>query len=261
MRNENRVLILRVDAGDSASERARSRARAIAERTGAVEQALVVEPLLSSVRIENAEARPTASRPRRWLSQAALVARREWLRAALVDGTRRAQPQLLVLPPARWVTPSLALDVAATTHVPTLIARGVETARRIVAATDLRDPQLPLVTGAASWSQRLDARLVLVHARHSPREREAVAGRLEDVAKTLGTPAEVAVTAEDDPARSLLDVARTWNADLVMVGARERPWWDLRPRPRVAELVLASSGPSILLLPLSARDPLADLGS
>lgn len=261
MKNEERLLILCVDADDAASQRARRRAHAIAERRGAVEQVLVVAPLHSAVRIEDTGARPASAWPWRWLSQAALIARRGWLRSALIDGARRAQPQLLVLPPARWVTPSLALDVAATTGVPTLIARGAGTARRILAATDLRDPQLPLVTGAASWAQRVDASLVLAHDGSSPRARDESAGRLEDVAKTLGPRAEVAVTAEGDPARTLVDVARSSNADLVMVGARRRPWWDQRPRPRIAELVVAYSGRSVLLLPLSARDPLADLGS
>lgn len=261
MRSESRPLLLRVDAGDPASEHARSRARAIAERTGAVERALVLEPLRSSVRVEDPRARPAAPRPWGWLAQAALLARRDWLRSALVDGTRRTQPQLLVLPPARWVTPGLALDVAVTANVPTLLARGAGTARRILAATDLRDPQLPLVAGAARWAQQVDASLVLVHDGRSPEARDALAGRLEGAAKTLGTAAEVAVTAEDDPARALLDVARAANADLVMVGARRRPWWDLRPRPRVAEAVLAASGPSVLLVPLRADDPLAALGA
>lgn len=251
-----RALILRVDGGDAPAEPARARARALADRFHGAEQVLVLDPLASGARLAGPEAaHASRSAPRRWLTRAALLARRDWLRRTVVDVARRVHARLLVLPATGWVTPALALDLAAGSGVPTLVVRASTTANRIVAATDLRDPGLPVVAGAAAWAHDVDASLLLVHDGDSPGAR----ARLVRAARAVGGEAQVTLTAHDDPARALLALSHQAGADLVMVGARRRPWWDLRPRPRVAELVVAGARSSVLLVPLAANDPLAEL--
>lgn len=80
--------------------------------------------------------------------------------------------------------------------------------------------------------------------------------RHHDEAISLGADARVHVTTTSDPASAMVGLARDSDVDLVMVGARRRPWWDLRPRPKVAERVLADAPASVLVVPLRARDPL-----
>lgn len=229
------------------------RATALARRLHGRVRALRLDPVRGRAWLSGADDTTPSSPPRGWLTTGALLLRGDWLRWTILQVVRETRPSVLVLPADRWVTAGLALDLATEASVPVLVARAGDTAKRILAATDLRDPQLPLVAGAASWASQVDAALVVAH------DGAADAGALAAASRALGVDAQVQLTTTSDPAGAVVELARAADADLVMVGARRRPWWDLRPRPKVAEQVLADAAASVLVVPLRARDPLEPL--
>lgn len=163
--------------------------------------------------------------------------------------------------------------LACSAGVPVLVAREATSEDTIVAATDLRSADFPVLRAAAELGQQLDARLVTVH-NVSPvamvvgideawpmalRPGDLVRGdlvrversdRLVRVCGRLPVLAHPVVRTEVDPVAAILGEARAHDADLVVVGARRYDWLSWMVDGSVAAQVVDRAQRSVLVTPL-----------
>ncbi|HTV21283.1 MAG TPA: universal stress protein [Polyangiaceae bacterium] len=120
----------------------------------------------------------------------------------------------------------------------------------LLAATDLEEPNTPLLERAAQLGAHLDATLVALHGVPSGEASAPVLEQrllqLEHATRRLGGHFESIVLRTGDPGQEIVRQARRRKADVVLVGTRLRA-------PGAAALVLENATCSVLVEPLTER--------
>ncbi len=204
-------------------------------------------------------------------SERVLNARARWQRRF---GSRTAAPALLSVPEGRGTThlanaiaplnPCVVVvgqagrwpgdsagQLASECGVPCLVARAPRGQRGVVVATSLEDERAPVVREASAWARVLGRPLTVLHNQEVSMGGAGRTGREEDqleaLAESLG--ARAVLTRSLDPVAGILDVARTDDADLIVVGASlSRSDGARRVAPRISALAKRS----VMIVPLTA---------
>jgi len=196
------------------------------------------------------------------------IVRRGRMIAQLAEEASRAPTRLIVLP-AGVVEARHAVELANDLQVPVLLARPQSTNPLVVAATDLRYPDYPVINEASELAPALAARLLCVHNR-APQlpgidpmmamflplsaievEREyGDAQALRAAAASIDRDADTIVTGQSRPVDAILDVARVQDADLIVVGAARHGSIYRWLTGSTAAAVVRRAKRSVLLTPL-----------
>jgi nucleotide-binding universal stress UspA family protein len=176
----------------------------------------------------------------------------------------QVQAQLLLLPPRTDGVSELVAELSARTRTPVLVSRRPCTLQTIVAATDLRDSEYPVLRFAGALGGRLNSDIVAVHnldpqpvagseALRAPADvlrgepgRAAGMARLRRASQQVLAPVQAVVRDDADPVDAILDEARARDAHLVVVGLRPG-----RRRSGVAARVVDLAQRSVLVIPIS----------
>ena len=131
-----------------------------------------------------------------------------------------------------------------------LVPRRAGTFSTLLAATDLQEPNTPLLRHAAELGRHLDASVVALHGVPvvSGADGASLECRLlllERATRRLGGHFESVVLQTGDPGREIVEQARQRNADVILVGTR-------RHAPGTAARVVRSAHRSVLVAPLDA---------
>lgn len=213
---------------------------------------------------------------------------RDWMRSALPEGrgverfailhgefvdrvavyAREVEAQLILVAPREEDAGELVTQLAEATRTPVLVARAPAKNQTIIAATDLQDPEYPVLNLAAALGRQLETSVIAVHNFRldaaSPEVGQGAAGgagqaesaraerlaRLEQASRHLPTAARALVRHDDDHADAILEAARAEEADLVVVGTRRRAWFERFPSGNVASRVVDRAQRSVLVTPV-----------
>lgn len=185
--------------------------------------------------------------------------------------TRAAElaPKLIVMPAREERVGALVTSLVRATGTPVLVARDATHGESIVAATDLESVGYPVLRKAAELGRSLDAPLVAVHNLNPlavviglelawpmtvlPGDplSDARGARLAELSSKLPGDAQAVVRQEVNPVDAILGEARERDADLVVVGTRQRGWFDRLICGSVAAQVVNRAQRSVLVTPLS----------
>lgn len=170
---------------------------------------------------------------------------------------------LVVLSPETAGTGERAVRLSHQTRSPVLVARPARSNDAIVAATNLKDRSYPVLCRAATLGERLGSSLVFVHNTPGSAARQhakirLVKGpldlfqrheRLRDFARKAAPTAETVMEAKTNTPEAILGIARSYDADLVVVG-NHAP----RGGKSVAARVIREARRSVLVVPLSGEN-------
>lgn len=177
-------------------------------------------------------------------------------------------PKLIVMPAREERVGALVTSLVRATGTPVLVARDATHGESIVAATDLESVGYPVLRKAAELGRSLDAPLVAVHNLNPlaiviglelawpiavlPGDLDdARSARLAELSSKLPGDAQAVVRQEVNPVDAILSEARERDADLVVVGTRQRGWFDRLICGSVAAQVVNRARRSVLVTPLS----------
>lgn len=176
--------------------------------------------------------------------------------------------RLIVVAPQEDGLNQAAVSLVLAAGVPVLAARQATGGDAIVAATDLTSLDYPVLGGAAELGRLLDARVIAVHnvepyavvatmeaaALAQVPVEPALASRAQQLSRaSQRMPIDVrpVVRSESDTVDAILKVAQAQDADVVVVGARDRTWLGRFTARNVAARVVDRAEHSVLVLPLS----------
>jgi len=168
------------------------------------------------------------------------------------------RPDLILVSPNRKELVATVQRLARLTECAILVPRRGGSFERLLAATDLEEPDTPLLRRAAQLGRHLEATVVALHgvpAGGSDVEGVSLTQRLlmlENATRRLGARFESVVLRTGAPAREILQQARRCNADIILVGTRLRS-------PGTAALVLQGAQRSVLVEPIAERVASASL--
>lgn len=162
---------------------------------------------------------------------------------------------LVVMPASFGWFASRVTGLASRAGVPVLLAQRARARERLLAATSLEDPTLPVVHQAVGFADRLEASLSVVHNASGPGPRQDPAAdaslehELQEEVASMGRSAQVTVTHQRDPAQGILEAAGRENTDLIVVGVQAGGDPAVLTH-RVPERVCAAADCSVLLVPV-----------
>jgi nucleotide-binding universal stress UspA family protein len=159
------------------------------------------------------------------------------------------QADLIAISPNRKQLAATVQCLARTTSCAVLVPRRAGSFMRLLAATDLEEPDTPLLRRAAQLGRHLDASVVALHG--VPADGGANAPSLEErllvlerATRHLGGQFESVVLRTRDPVREILEQSRHRNVDIIVVGTR-------RHAAGTAARVMRSAQQTVLVAPLS----------
>lgn len=252
-------------------------------RAAAVSQALTGE--LVSLRVSAPPAGPTDERfddigedaHRRAFDQRLsphrrgrnVLTRRGDFLSVVAETARALRPAVVVIPDVCGLTGRCVHDLAVECGAPILLAREAISSRVIIAASNLRNPDFPVLRAGALISESLDARVVFLHnftpgALFASGATEtwrgwppSVLDRLDDLefaAHLLQVESRNVVTIRPSVAEALLSVVQSERPDLVIVGTRGRSPSSAVDSPLAAKM-MDELPHSVLVVPPNGLNP------
>lgn len=184
----------------------------------------------------------------------------------VIAEARELGADLIVIPPGQE---KAATQLARRAGIPVMVARSEYTGAGLVAATDLSDADALVARYGVELGERLDEPVVYVNnvgptlaavpgdyyvsTIDVPTDQAVVEehrAELERMAKELGhggrTIVETCVRASD----GVLEAAQECQADLIVVGTHDRPWFDRVLRESAARDVVRRSRKSVVVVPV-----------
>ncbi|MCC6900418.1 MAG: universal stress protein [Polyangiaceae bacterium] len=180
---------------------------------------------------------------------------------------------LVVLAPGKGRVGSRVIELARVSGLPVLVARRAGSGAGILAATDLADPDYPVLRQAAELSRRLSTPLVAIHnvnpitttpSLEMPWPVAGLPGEIATESKrallglaseSLPVDTEAVLGTDVNPSDAILHEAAVRDVDLVVVGTRPRSWFDRVVMGSVAQVVVNRARRSVLVTPLNRRAP------
>lgn len=198
---------------------------------------------------------------------AEVVVRHGSLTAVAAQEGRASAPELIVIPRSDLDRPRDGAAVARASACATLIAAEAQPGRSVLAATDLRHPDLPVLNTASALATASEAPFVAMHnvttavlepisitgmAGNTPTPAEIEARReaLRDAVERVGGNAEPLLTSEPDTVGAMLAEARARDVEVVVVGTSSSSWVERLLFGSVADEVLDRARRSVLVVPL-----------
>jgi nucleotide-binding universal stress UspA family protein len=165
----------------------------------------------------------------------------------------------IALSPSRKQLEATVRELAQQTGCAILVPRNCRTFSTLLAATDLEEPNTPLLRMAAELGRGLDATVVALHGVLDEAHRKPNAPSLEQsllllerATRSIGGRFESIVSRAREPARGILEQARRRNVDIIVVGARPRG--SSHSSPGTAWRVVRRARRSVLVAPIGAPD-------
>jgi nucleotide-binding universal stress UspA family protein len=168
---------------------------------------------------------------------------------------------LVVLAPEHWRMGSLATKVARCTGLSVVVARERSHGLGILAATDLRSPDFPVLRQAARLGNALKASVTALHNVEplgtASSDADPYEGlheherRLDDVANALDGVMLPVVSEEVDPVIAIRKEATHRNVDLIVVGVHQAPWLERLFYGSVASRIVQLERSSVVIVPMS----------
>lgn len=206
-----------------------------------------------------------------------IVIRRGHLTACALEIAHMMKPQLIVISESDINHGREATYIAENTGVPVMISRIRRPKKEIIAATDMNADGFPVVRKGALYAQALGAPLTIIHnvlpqatmpvslavaadgsifypvlsekeLAHLLQQRKT---DLDALAAEIGK-TEVEVSRNDDIITAVLDLAKSHQADMIVVGHRRRSWIGRALNDAVAPRVIDRSTRSIMVVPLNS---------
>lgn len=209
---------------------------------------------------------------------ASVILKRGRVDSAILEAARETRAPLIVLgdcvrPDRLGNAGGVGARVITHASVPVLVARPPRPGAEILAATNLVDASYPTLRAAARFGVRLGARVTFMHnveasgyvaeakllgipvrATVRPRDVE-VDERAHDLAwlaRYIGTDIETVVTRRERSVDAIMDVARSRDADILVVGARRRHDARIFGSTGAAVSITCEARRSVLVVPLMA---------
>jgi nucleotide-binding universal stress UspA family protein len=161
---------------------------------------------------------------------------------------------LIGLPATKSPLAATAIRVAREADRPVIVTRGRPDFRKLLAATDLEDGQVPLLRKAAQLGHELAATVVAMHGVLSKTSSHAdlvtmngSRSQLERATRFFDAPFERVVVQSSDLARCILEQATAQKAGLIVVGVRPHV---ARAHPSTAAKLLRRARGPVLVAPL-----------
>jgi len=180
------------------------------------------------------------------------------------------QTALIVVPPCRRAMGTTITSLANLTRIPVLVARRSTGATTVLAATDLQAEGYPVLKLAAALGVRIPAPLVIMHnvnpisvvpiaGLHGVRPvtlptpdwtTRARASLLEAASHELHLNVTAVVRQDSNPVEAILGEARAREADMVVVGSRQRRWMNRLISGSIAARIVNRTKRSVLVTPI-----------
>jgi nucleotide-binding universal stress UspA family protein len=140
--------------------------------------------------------------------------------------------------------------LARTTARPVLVLRPkLRDAHSIVAATDLKEPNFPVLRTARYLAAVRRSSVVALHALRSRRFAAAVSEKLKSASAALGLDGSALLPAQDTVS-AILDEAGKREADVIVVGTHERTPWARVVRSSIAAQLIDRAQQSVWVEPM-----------
>lgn len=194
------------------------------------------------------------------------VAVREGQFAAEVTAEVARRPvKLIVLSPRARRSGRSVTALATAAGTPVLALRGSSQRKAVLAATDFRQPSLPVLGQAAELCRHLGGTLVAFHhldhragatrSQAKPAPRDVCQAALVLAASALPVPSTPVVRSDTNVVGAILNEAHELDVGLIVVGAYDRPWWQRWLHGSVAARVVSRARRSVLVTPLRELAP------
>lgn len=195
--------------------------------------------------------------------------------SAIVETASDLRAALIVMASDVAARGQLVVDVARRSGTPVLLTRQKRLDKNILAATDLADPNYPVVRCASDFAARLGVKVTFVHNQQAiapplfttpnsaiggigipeesaPRDCRMLLGALTE---ETGEHADFRILSRASTIAAILDVAEETHVDLIAVGLRRRPWLGRLFSQRTAQRLVERTSLNVLVIPFSARTP------
>jgi nucleotide-binding universal stress UspA family protein len=146
--------------------------------------------------------------------------------------------------------------LASKSCVPVFLAREASGENTIVAATDLRQQNLPILRTANGFGHFMRAPVVAVHTLPKNGDGISTSPHAQELAKCITSKfdaVKAVVCRNDDPVQAILDIAERRHPNLVVVGVRQRNRETHRKSSRTAARIANRSRCSVLIAPVPRR--------
>lgn len=183
---------------------------------------------------------------------------------------RELDADLVVIPGAEGQKGATVARIASEAAMPVLVARKAARGGRILAATDLADAGCSELRQAARLAHRLQGELTFLHnvkpvvhasgsalgqcmcavMEPSAQSVEECRGRLLALASYFGVPAETMVLTRPSAEEAILQTAQASNADVIVVGARRKSWFERLFGSALAARIVDRAEQSVLVTPI-----------
>jgi nucleotide-binding universal stress UspA family protein len=183
----------------------------------------------------------------------------------VVSHSERRQAVLIIVPPDLGRLGSVVTQLALLARRRIFVARPPCRSRTILAASDLATPGLPVLQEAARLVRVLRMALVSFHqvnplssddqddgSERGPMQLASSELRLERALEWLATPGAAEVRLGVDPASAIVTEAHDRQADLVVVGVRQRSRLERLVYGSIAAQVVKRAGCSVLVAPVTS---------
>lgn len=185
-----------------------------------------------------------------------------------IEACGELEADLVVVSDEDLASPLDLAEIAEETGAPTLLARAAAGGDAVIAATDLRHADTPVLRTAADLGARLEAAVIAVHnvpvlavqpmtplgpALTAPPTVSELADRsdaLDHATAQLATPIDRVLACEPRTVDAVLGAARARSADVVVVGTHTRSWLARLLFGSTARDVLSRARRSVLVVPI-----------
>ncbi|HEX4473718.1 MAG TPA: universal stress protein [Polyangiaceae bacterium] len=208
--------------------------------------------------LEEEEWQTPVSTTRRWCgkvlgegtpSYPVVVSHRE-IATAIVETAQRLGASLIVVPHTR--NGALIRRIVRKTGIPLLIARRTRGNFTVVAATDLSDPEYPVLRAGLRIARGVVAPTVFVY--NAAPNLAGEPAPLEGVARELGASGANVVVRWPSAVDAIREVVAQREADLVVVGTHLRRRKDSTRHSSVAARIVDHAVTSVLVVPVSSDE-------
>ncbi|MBA3452545.1 MAG: hypothetical protein H0T42_05540 [Deltaproteobacteria bacterium] len=177
------------------------------------------------------------------------------LASAAIESARATRPAIVVISPDAGATGRTAITVASTLGVRVLMVRAPRAAKPVLAATDMRHAQFPVLAASCDLARRLGKAATFFH--NDTELLDTTSGthlaRLRALAASASVEADAIVVRSPRTLESILRLADLADADVVSIGARPRPWHArLGLAPGLPERLVDGCACSVYVVPMEA---------
>lgn len=173
-----------------------------------------------------------------------------------IESARTTRPAVVVLSPDAGASGRAAIAISSTLGVRVLVVRAPRAARPVIAATDMRHANFPVLAASCDLARRLGKATTFFHNDNELLEgtpSESRLARLQEIAASASIEVDAIVVRSPGTLDSILRLADLADADVVSIGTRPRPWHArLGLAPGLPERIVDRCNCSVYVVPMEA---------